>query len=71
MKRRITKRPFPTDIARLGFVHPTNMPIIAQYLSKQGRIVPRYYTNVTLQQQRRIARSIKWARELGMLPYLK
>lgn len=40
-------------------------------MSQYGRIVPRYYTGVTLQNQKKLARAIKLAREMALLPYVK
>lgn len=42
---------------------------LARYVSTDGRIVPNRYTGVTARRQREIARQIKIARFLGLLPY--
>lgn len=39
------------------------------YISTFGRIVPRYYTRISLKQQKQLSRAIKLAREMGLLPY--
>jgi len=39
------------------------------YLSVFGRIVPRYYTGISLKQQRNLTNAIKQAREMALLPY--
>lgn len=46
-----------------------DVELLRAYLSVFGRIVPRYYTGVTLKQQRNLARAIKLAREMALLPY--
>lgn len=39
------------------------------YLSTFGRIVPRYYTGISLKQQKMLANAVKLAREMALLPY--
>ncbi|MBU0981486.1 30S ribosomal protein S18 [Patescibacteria group bacterium] len=41
------------------------------YLSSFGRIVPHYYSGISLRQQKQLALAIKRAREMGMLPYTR
>lgn len=46
-----------------------DVELLRAYLSVFGRIVPRYYTGASLKQQRHLARAIKLAREMALLPY--
>jgi len=46
-----------------------DVELLRAYLSVFGRIVPRYYTGVTLKQQRSLSRAIKLARQMALLPY--
>lgn len=39
------------------------------YLSVFGKIVARYYTGISLKQQKQLAQAIKRAREMALLPY--
>jgi small subunit ribosomal protein S18 len=40
------------------------------FITEQGKILPRRATGVTVQQQRQIAKAIKRARILSLLPYV-
>ena len=43
---------------------------LSNFISDQGKILPRRATGVTVQQQRKIAKAIKRARILSLLPFL-
>ena len=43
--------------------------LLRTYISERGKIRARRVTGVTVQQQREIARAIKNAREMALLPY--
>ncbi|WP_372464074.1 30S ribosomal protein S18 [Streptomyces pinistramenti] len=43
--------------------------LLRKFLSGRGKIRSRRVTRVTAQQQRRLARAIKNAREMALLPY--
>jgi len=47
-----------------------NIPLLISFMTEQGKILPRRATGVTVQQQRQIAKSIKRARILGLLPFV-
>ena len=47
-----------------------NIDLLTQYLTEQGKILPRRATGVTLQQQRKLAKAIKRARVLGLFPFV-
>ena len=51
------------------FIDYKNVELLRAYLSVFGRIMPRYYTGVTLKQQKQLSNAIKRAREMGLLPY--
>ncbi len=64
VKEQKTQRPeLPT------FIDYKDLKILRAYLSTFGRIVPRYYTGISLKQQKQLAHAIKLAREMAMLPY--
>ena len=44
--------------------------LLQRYVSERGKIVPSRITAVSTQKQRELARAIKRARFLGLLPYL-
>ena len=44
---------------------------LQRFLTERGKILPRRATGLTAKQQRQIARSIKRARLIALLPYVK
>ncbi|PLX33044.1 MAG: 30S ribosomal protein S18 [Hyphomicrobiales bacterium] len=44
--------------------------LLQRYVSERGKIVPSRITAVSVKKQRELARAIKRARFLGLLPYL-
>ena len=44
--------------------------LLSRYVSERGKIVPSRITAVSTQRQRELARAIKRARYLGLLPYM-
>lgn len=46
-----------------------NVELLRAYLTVFGRIVPRYYSGISLRQQRQLSLAIKRARQMGLLPY--
>ena len=53
------------------YVDYKNLPLMRQYITIHGRIKPRYYTKVPLVLQKRLARAIKNARYVGLIPFVK
>lgn len=48
-----------------------NTDLLKNYLTKFGKIVPRYYSGVSLKNQKRLSQEIKRARIMGLLPFVK
>ena len=47
-----------------------DMDLLKLFITEQGKILPSRATGVTVQQQRRIAKAIKRARILSLLPFV-
>jgi small subunit ribosomal protein S18 len=47
-----------------------DVKLLQRYVSERGKIVPSRITAVSAKKQRELARAIKRARFLGLLPYL-
>nr|UBA15668.1 ribosomal protein S18 [Pseudo-nitzschia hainanensis] len=47
-----------------------NIDLLANFVTEQGKILPRRVTGVTVQQQRKIAKAIKRARILALFPFV-
>ncbi len=59
--------PFSSDTApKLDYKDPK---LLQNYMSERGKIVPSRITAVSIKKQRQLARAIKRARFLGLLPY--
>ncbi|MEJ5286277.1 MAG: 30S ribosomal protein S18 [Candidatus Kapaibacterium sp.] len=43
---------------------------LEKFINDQGKILPRRLTGVTPKQQRRIAKAVKYARHLALLPFV-
>ena len=47
-----------------------DIDLLKLFITEQGKILPRRATGITVQQQRRIAKAIKRARMLSLLPFV-
>lgn len=47
-----------------------DIDLLKLFLTDQGKILPRRATGVTVQQQRKVAKAIKRARVLSLLPFV-
>ncbi|CAN6446805.1 unnamed protein product [Victoria cruziana] len=70
---RTSKRSFRRCLPSIGLrdrIDYRNMSLISQFISEQGKILPRRVNRLTLKQQRLITIAIKQARILTLLPFL-
>ena len=47
-----------------------DVKLLSRYVSERGKIVPSRITAVSSKQQRELAKAVKRARHLGLLPYV-
>ena len=47
-----------------------DVKLLQRFVSERGKIVPRRITAVTAKEQRQLAKAVKRARELALLPYV-
>jgi small subunit ribosomal protein S18 len=66
---RTRKRPNPLDAAKITYIDYKDTALLRKFISDRGKIRARRVTGVTSQQQRQIARAVKNAREMALLPY--
>ncbi|WP_309061188.1 30S ribosomal protein S18 [Streptomyces sp.] len=64
-----TSRPNPLDQAGITYIDYKDTDLLRRFISDRGKIRSRRVTRVTAQQQRQLARAIKNAREMALLPY--
>ncbi|MEU5305626.1 30S ribosomal protein S18 [Streptomyces noursei] len=62
-------RPNPLDQAGITYIDYKDTDLLRKFISDRGKIRSRRVTRVTAQQQRQLARAIKNAREMALLPY--
>ncbi|MEU0841430.1 30S ribosomal protein S18 [Streptomyces sp. NPDC005962] len=69
--RRGAKRPRvnPLYAAGITYVDYKDTDLLRKFISDRGKIRSPRVTHVTRQQQRQIARAIKNAREMALIPY--
>ena len=66
--RRRKTCPFSSDSAPK--IDHKDVRLLQRYISERGKIVPSRITAVSAKKQRELAKAIKRARFLGLLPYL-
>lgn len=64
----MAKKVCPLDGQNIDY---KNTELLAKYITKFGKIVPRYYSNVSLKNQKKLAKAIKRARIMALLPFVK
>ncbi|MFJ8494794.1 30S ribosomal protein S18 [Streptomyces sp. NPDC094038] len=65
----VKDRPNPLDRAGVTYIDYKDTDLLRQFVSDRGRIRSRRVTRVSARQQRLLARAIKNAREMALLPY--
>ncbi len=54
----------------IKYVDYKDPDFLLQFINEQGKILPRRYTGTSLKYQRKVAKAIKRARHLALLPYV-
>jgi len=62
-------RPNPLDAAGITYIDYKDTVLLRKFISDRGKIRSRRVTRLNSQQQREMARAIKNAREMALLPY--
>ncbi|GAA4015177.1 30S ribosomal protein S18 [Streptomyces sp. NBC_01352] len=68
-RKPVKNRPNPLDQAKITYIDYKDTDLLRKFISDRGKIRSRRVTRVTAQQQRLLARAIKNAREMALLPY--
>ena len=64
------KRVSPLTIAKLDYVDYKDTDLLNKFLSERSKIKARHNSGNDAQQQRAVARAIKNAREMALMPYI-
>ncbi len=54
----------------IKYIDYKDVELLKRFLNEQGKILPRRVTGTSLKNQRRLARAVKRARQLALLPYV-
>ncbi|AJT62600.2 30S ribosomal protein S18 2 [Streptomyces lydicus] len=65
----VKRKANPLEAAGITYVDYKDTDLLRKFISDRGKIRSRRVTHVTKQQQRQIARAIKNAREMALIPY--
>ena len=60
----------PIDAAGMTRIDYKDTAFLKKFLTKFNRIIPRYYSGTTLQNQKKLAQAVKRARYMALLPYV-
>ncbi len=61
----------PFTKTEIKYIDYKDVELLKKYVSKYGKIVPRYYTGVSLRHQKMLANAIKRARHMGLLRFVR
>jgi len=61
----------PIDIKLTDTISYKNINLLKTFLTEQGKILPQKLTQLTLKQQRKLKKSVKRARILSFLSFVK
>ena len=67
--RKPKKKANPLKAAKVTHIDYKDTALLRKFISDRGKIRARRVTGVTVQQQREIAKAVKNAREVALLPY--
>ncbi|HEU0042779.1 MAG TPA: 30S ribosomal protein S18 [Jiangellaceae bacterium] len=67
--RKPKKKQNPLKAAKIDYVDYKDTALLRKFISDRGKIRARRVTGVTIKQQKEIAKAIKNAREMALLPY--
>ncbi|MDR0432004.1 MAG: 30S ribosomal protein S18 [Bifidobacteriaceae bacterium] len=67
--RKPKKRANPLKTAKIEGIDYKDTTLLRKFVSDRGKIRARRVTGVSVQEQRAIARAVKNAREMALLPY--
>jgi small subunit ribosomal protein S18 len=67
--RKPKKKQNPLRAAKIDYIDYKDTALLRKFISDRGKIRARRVTGVSVQEQRQIARAVKNAREMALLPY--
>jgi small subunit ribosomal protein S18 len=71
MKKNKYGKPCPFKANDVKYIDYKDIKLLRRYISQYGKIVPRYYTGVSLKYQKALAKAIKRARTMGLMAFTR
>lgn len=69
LRKPIKKKPNPLHADKVDYIDYKDTALLRKFISDRGKIRARRVTGVSVQEQRQIAKAVKNAREMALLPY--
>ncbi len=63
-------RTCPLSVDGAPIIDYKNVALLRKFISERGKILPRRITSISAKKQRDIAKAIKLARDIALLPYV-
>jgi len=67
--RKPKKKSNPLKAAKVSYIDYKDTALLRKFISDRGKIRARRVTGISVQQQRQVAKAVKSAREMALLPY--
>ncbi|MCI0382019.1 MAG: 30S ribosomal protein S18 [Chlamydiae bacterium] len=64
------KRACPFTAAGIRHIDYKNVQVLSQFITERGKIIPRRITGVSFYHQKMLAKAIKRARHMALLPFV-
>lgn len=55
----------------IQYIDYKNLELLKKFITKYGKIAPRYYKGTSLRKQKELSKAVKNARIMGLLPFSK
>ena len=69
LRKPIKKKTNPLRTVKVGEIDYKDTALLRKFISDRGKIRARRVTGVSVQEQKKLAKAIKNAREMALLPY--
>jgi len=69
MSKKKLKTVCPFESTGVKYIDYKDVATLKKYLSRYGKITPRYYTGVSLRSQKMLSSAVKKARIMALLPF--
>jgi small subunit ribosomal protein S18 len=69
IRKQIKKKANPLKTVKVGTIDYKDVALLRKFISDRGKIRARRITGVSVREQNAIARAVKNAREMALLPY--